>query len=254
MTPILETKRLTIAFGGLIAVRELDLSVERGSIHGIIGPNGSGKTTVFNLITGFYKPTSGDILLEGRSMARKAPHRIIPMGVVRTFQNIRLFKNLTVLENVLIGYHTHIRSQFICELVGGAAKAEQAARERCLEIVRVFGLEDAKDQRAGSLPYGRQRELEIARAMAARPKLLLLDEPAAGMSAGETQRLSDLMIQLQATGITLLLVEHDMRLVMGICNRITVLDSGAKIAEGSPKQVQDDARVREAYIGREASA
>ncbi len=252
---LLETRKLSVSFGGLLAVKDLDLAIERGRIHGLIGPNGSGKTTVFNLITGFYHPTSGDILFQGRSIVGLAPHAITPLGVVRTFQNIRLFKKLSVLDNVLIGHHTKIAGGFIADMVGGALRqAERDAAKRCLEILDLFGLADAKDKPAGSLPYGRQRELEIARALAADPKLLLLDEPAAGMSPHETAGLADLIRRLQGMGLTIFLVEHDMRLVMGICNPVTVLDSGEKVAEGTPREVQDDKRVREAYVGREVPA
>lgn len=254
----LEAKSLTIQFGGLRAVNELNLSVPKGQIFGLIGPNGAGKTTVFNMLTGVYQPTSGDIVGFDRSLVGLKPHQITKRGFARTFQNIRLFKELSVLDNLMIacdGNEQFKSFGFFAGLLRTRAvlEEEKLKRDGCLKILSLFSLSDRADLDAGGLPYGDQRRLEIARAIATGAKLLLLDEPAAGMNASETTKLMDTIRLVQKEfNATILLIEHDMKLVMGVCDRIAVLDYGIKIAEGTPDEIKNNPKVIAAYLGKEA--
>ena len=252
---LLELEKAGIRFGGLRAVQDLDLALVAGSLHRLIGPNGAGKTTVFNLITGIYRPTEGDIRFEGRSIVGLGPARVAAGGIGRTFQNIRLFPGLTVLENVKVGMHRHL-SATLLESVFRAPRFwrdEHNADEASRKLLDTFGLLAVADHSADSLPYGRRRRLEIARALATRPRLLLLDEPAAGMNPSEADDLMHLIRWVRETfGVTILLIEHHMAVVMGICERITVLDHGARIAEGTPEEIRRDPVVIEAYLGTDS--
>ena len=249
---VLATEHLCIQFGGLKAVNDVNLEIKQGELYGLIGPNGAGKTTVFNILTGVYKPTSGRFYLCGEELTGKTPIEVNRKGIARTFQNIRLFNNLTVLENVMVG----LSNQIPCSVAESILRlprhkrSEAQSRERAMELLRVFKLDEYAEQLASNLPYGKQRKLEIARAMATNPKLLLLDEPAAGMNPNETQELMDDITYIRENfGITILLIEHDMKLVGGICERLTVLNFGTELAKGDTGAVLNDPEVIKAYLG-----
>lgn len=249
---MLEVKNLGISFGGLRAVNGFNITIQEGELYGLIGPNGAGKTTVFNLLTGVYKPNEGIIKLDGEDITGKKTIDINKAGIARTFQNIRLFKNMTVLDNVKTGLHNQITYSFAESMfhLGSYRKKEKQMDEKAMELLRVFDLDGVADYKAANLPYGKQRKLEIARALATNPKLLLLDEPAAGMNPNETEELMETIeIVRKRFGVTVLLIEHDMKLVSGICEYLYVLNFGRLLAEGTPKEVLSNPEVVKAYLG-----
>ena len=252
-TPILETRKLGITFGGLVAVSDFNIQVYPGELVGLIGPNGAGKTTVFNMLTGVYKPTEGSVILEGHVLNGKKTHQFVAAGIARTFQNIRLFKQMTVLENVLAAFTKDIKYNMLDSLFRTPRywKTEKELKQKALDLLSIFHLEEKADYIASNLPYGQQRKLEIARALATDMKLLLLDEPAAGMNPTETVELLDCINAIRDRfGIAILLIEHDMSLVMNICERIQVIDYGVTIAEGLPEEIAKNPKVIAAYLGQ----
>ena len=251
---ILKTVDLGISFGGLKAVQDLNLEITEGQLYGLVGPNGAGKTTVFDMLTGVYKPTTGKFWLDGKNLTGKSQETINHKGIARTFQNIRLFNNMTVIRNVLVGLHN--QPEFKCSLISSILrlprhfKVEKAMRNKAKEILRIVGLEDERNNLACNLPYGKQRKLEIARALATNPKLLLLDEPAAGMNPHETEELMNTIRYIRDNfDMTILLIEHDMKFVAGLCDEITVLNFGTVLAEGTPEVALNNPEVIKAYIG-----
>ncbi len=254
MTPLLCIEGVSKRFGGLTALEDVSLTVNAGEIYGLIGPNGAGKTTLFNCMTGLYGVTAGQVLLQGEAIQNRKPHEIVARGFARTFQNIRLFANMTALENVMVGRHTRSRASVLgAVLRGRRTRAEEAAvRRRSRELLDYVGLVGKGHYIASHLPYGDQRRLEIARALATEPKLLALDEPVAGMNPTERRQMGELFLKLRQGGVSLLLIEHDVKLVMGLCDRVAVLDYGRKIAEGDTSAVQRDPAVIAAYLGEGA--
>lgn len=250
--PLLDVKNLSVSFGGIKPVTDFDLTVKNNELVGLIGPNGAGKTTVFNLLTGVYLPTAGSIEIGGENMVGKKPYQIVEHGITRTFQNIRLFKSMTVIDNVKTACHHHMKYTALEGILRTKKykEVEKAIEEEAFRLLKIFDMEHLADEISNNLPYGQQRKLEIARALAGKPKLLLLDEPAAGMNPNETQELMETIRMIhQKLDTSILLIEHDMSLVMGICERIVVIDYGKVIAKGTPKEIQSNKKVIGAYLG-----
>ncbi len=253
MSTVLNVKNLTQRFSGLVALENVNMCVEEGEIVGIIGPNGAGKTTLFNCITGVYHPSEGTVEMLGKDITGWKPYKITELGFARTFQNIKLFPKMTVLDNVIVGMHTRTKTNILTAIFNTKSKREEEKRceEKAIELLKLFGMEHLKYEMSTALPYGPQRDLEIARALASDPKLLLLDEPAAGMNESETEALRQTVYRLKQMGYTILLIEHDMKFVMNICERIYVLDNGRLIGSGTPEEVKANPAVIEAYLGKD---
>ncbi len=253
MSPLLKTDKLTKYFGGVKALDGVDMEVRRGIIQSIIGPNGAGKTTFFNVVSGVLRPSGGEVVFDGERISESRPHRIASRGLTRTFQNLQLFSEMTVLENVMVGMHLRSRSGIFSSALKlpSAIREERAIRERSMYWLRFVGLDEGWEKIASSLPFGRQRVLEMARALASEPRLLMLDEPAAGLNNRETQDLAELIVRIKNADITILLVEHDMDLVMEVSEHVMVMDQGKLIAEGDPEAIRKDEKVLKAYLGVE---
>jgi branched-chain amino acid transport system ATP-binding protein len=253
---MLQFNKISKHFGGLQVLQDVNFTVPQGGIFGLIGPNGAGKTTVFNLITGLLRASGGEILFEGKDIGKVPAHKITELGLARTFQNIRIFKEMTLLENVVVGMHEHLDYGFAGLLLnlGSYRKAEKQARERARELLSWVRLDHKADMLADSLSYGEQRKLEFARALATKPKLLLLDEPVAGMNPAEKTELMAEILNIKQRGFSIFMIEHDMRFVMGLCDRVAVLNFGRIIAEGTPEQIKNNPEVIEAYLGKEEAA